>query len=542
MVKRIYQDNHVKADVIVLGCSLPGIVTAHKLKKKFGDAMDVVVLDLVGPHKGSSTSKCNVAFQVDAEDEGTERRRDDEYEEDMGNVTRRFLAMYLKEFNIPFPEALLKPENTATKLHKLFECSDGNIYESSNNFYSFEYLNFVERFELNQYLTLLEESMKNLFQAHNFDEESDRKLLLYYDKTTMEQHLCNALLFNKPRDIMRVTIKLTCSCPSESVSVLFYLHQCYRTGGARNTIDGANTKLREKLLGYSRKRITSKLQQSVANITYPTKTINEIRTYADEQVLLKTTRMKGETNYICSLLAMALRPEQLDNIKVESSLISQSVATIITSMRATRIRKFIIQYKESFWRNSYYSGDILSVKGPIIWATERPRLSTTGGEERYSALVGYLKVAPNGTDSRDAVVEQIVRLFGEEAAEPVNYKESDISDIFIPRCGDYVALRRLTNKLSPQYVEWGTLDIYADGDVASALEAGHNAYLHLLTCLRPQAQNYEDFSIVEWPTSLSLNPFGKWCASFSIRRGLHLAALTVVFYMGIKIIRTLIRK
>lgn len=534
------QDNssHIKADVIILGCSLPGIVTAHKLKKKFGNTMDIVVLDLAG--KQSKESKCNVAFQEEDNEESKEIPYEGTAKEVIGNIARHYLTIFGKDFDIPLPDAIISPEKVKTPLNKLFEYKNGMTVACVRDFHDFDYLNILEKFELNQYQILLDENMKALFHANKVDEASERNRLLYYDQTTMEKHICGALFFPNSRDIMRNTVRLVCGASAKVVSVLFYLHQCYRTSSSRNHLDGNNTKFREKLHGYCRKRLANKLQKSVANITLTVKAIKKISSHSDEQVILKT--IKGDTNYVCSLLAMALNPEELRNIEFETQLLTEKEVRIIKSMIKGKAKRFVVQYEEHFWRQEGYSGDILSVKGPIIWATERPKISSTGSMEKYAALIGYLTVKNDGVDSKDAVLKQLVRLFGEEAATPINYKETDISDIYVPRCGDFIALRRLTLKPKPKNLEWGALDLFADGDIASALEAGHVAYLHLLSYLRPQAQNYDEVCIAEWPTMLNDNPFREWLAQLSITTSIRLVAYTAVAYIGIRLIQSFMKK
>lgn len=538
--------NNIQADVIILGCSLPGIVTAHKLKRRFGNTMDIVVLDMAGTSR--YVSKCNVSFFTDHYNEEDDQENEDDIKYDdvrriSDNVARYYLGKYAKEFNIPVPDAVLIPEKVKSPLNKVFQHTNGNTVQFSKNFHDFNYLNIIEKFELNQYQALLDHSMKDMFRTKE-NPESERKTLMYYDQTTMEQHLCSALLFSTSREIMRTTVRLVCGAPADSVSVLFYLHQCYRTSSSRNHLDGDNTRFREKLLGYCRKRLANQLQQSIADITLLAKPIESIRSYSEEQVILKT--IKGDTNYICNLLAMALRPDELRQIQVEEQLlIHKQDALKVTFMTPGRAKKFAVQYQENFWEAQGYSGDILSIRGPIIWAMEKPKLSTTGSLSRYATLVGYIKVTEESEieqDSREAVLEQLVKLFGAEAATPMSYNETDIADVFIPRCGDYVALRRLTAQVSRRNLEWGALDIFADGDLAAALEAGHMTYLHLLSCLRPQAQTFEDLSSVEYPTFLSTSPLGRWFSKFNVKSSLRLAMYTAVIFIGVKLVQSYIRK
>ncbi|XP_072937610.1 uncharacterized protein shps [Epargyreus clarus] len=531
---------NIKADIIVLGCSLPGIVTAHKLNKKFGDTINIVVLDLAGNQKVNGASQRNVGFQEDEQADTETYSFDGTARQLIDNVARHYLAMFAKDFKISLPETIIIPRNVTAPFSKIFEYSNGTTVPCPNDYHDFDYLNFLERFELNQYQTLLDENMKDLFQTNKVDAASERLKLLYYDKTTMEQHICEALLFPNSRQIMRTMVRLVCGVPPNTVSVLFYLHQCYRTSSAKNHLGGCNTRFREKLLGYCRKHLANKLQQSIAKITLSAKSIKEIRSYSNKQVILTT--MKGETNYICNLLAMALKPDELEDIEVEANLLSEKEAAIAKAMKQGKAKKFMVQYEESFWKEQGYSGDIFSMRGPILWAMQRPKLSTTGDSEHFPSLVGYLMIKNDKEeDSKEAVIRQLVKLFGQEAANPLSYKEANIADVFVPRCGDYVALRKLTNGACPQNLEWGALDIFADGDVAAALEAGNTAYLHLMSCLRPQAQSYEEVVSGEWPTFLNETPYTKWFAKFNIVKTMHVIACTAAIYVGIRVMQSMRR-
>ncbi|KAJ8735895.1 hypothetical protein PYW07_007515 [Mythimna separata] len=573
----------IEADVIVLGCTLPGLVAAHKLLRKFGDTMDIVLLDLhTGPRR---RSKGNVAFMDIAHDDSDEdlegQRRDrDDYtaRQILDNITRLYLQQYAKDLRVPLPDAIVYPEGVAetitlfqdddisldesadleqdpyevdskvslpslgrfNPLQKLFQYANGSKVEFLSNVHDFEYLNLFEKFELNQYQTYLDRRMADLFQTSNIhlESDSDRQQLLYYDQTSMETNICETLLFSTSREIMRLIVRLVCGAPAHSVSLLFYLHQCYRTSSAKNHLGGINTRFREKLLGHCRKRLTCKLHKSVAEITMKAKSIKGIRKYS-KHVILET--IKGET-YSCNLLAMALKPEELHNIKVEDKLMSQETERITKDLKPGVAKKFTIQYEKNFWYTKGYSGDIFSMRGPIIWAMEEPNLSTTGASSKYSTLIGFLKVREGEDDCKEAVLEQLVNMFGEEASSPVSYRETIMTDVYVPRCGDYVALRRLLTKGSPKFLEWGALDIFGDGDVASALEAGHTAYLSLMGCLRPQAQTFDDVIACDWPTFLSEVPTKRWLAQINVYSAIKLTAFTAALGIGMYLLRSYMRK
>ncbi|XP_013188013.1 uncharacterized protein LOC106132979 [Amyelois transitella] len=539
---------HVKADVIILGCSLPGIVVAHKLKSEFGDTMAIVVLDLVGPTRVNA-SKCNVVFLGELDEDNDEANsengdRKDPHTHAFDNVTRHYIDMYSTMFSIPIPDYIIEPHYPEKPLNKVFQHTNGETVNCVTSYHNFDYLSFWERFELKQYQHRLDNITREVFQVNIISTESERKQLLYYDQTTMEKHICDTLLFTNSKDVMRTIVRLVCGASADTISVLFYLHQCYRTSSTKNLVDGDNTRFREKLLGYCRKRLANILQQSVADITLRTKSIKQIRTYSDEEVILET--MKGDSDYICNLLAMALRPDELYNIRVEDQLLSDTQAEILKAMKRGMAKKFLIQYEENIWQAQGYSGDILSLQGPILWAMERPQMSTTGRMDRYASLVGYLKVGDNfENDSKEQVITQLVKLFGPHAETPVSYRETNISDVFIPRCGDYVSLsklRRDESEVKSRHVDWGALDIFAEGDVAAALEAGHLAYLNLITSLRPQAQTFEDLSGMQMPTVLTYNPFSKWCSKINYISGMQFTVIATAFYVGMHLVRSYFKK
>ncbi|KAI5645078.1 hypothetical protein NE865_03052 [Phthorimaea operculella] len=539
--------NHIKADVIILGCSLPGIVAAHNLKKKFGDTMDIVVLDLVDiqtktKRKGTGVS---VAFQDYIED-----AFDNDEEESSAkpptlvtsqqniirdHVTHFFLDRYSDEFNIPIP-GYLQLEKIKSPLLKLFQDINGSKFTCTESYQKYLYLGYLERFELLQYQTLLDLSMTNLFQPFDSKTESDLQRELDLDQTTMETHMSTKLYSGTSKDIMRTIVELVCGVTADKISVLFFLHQCFHVSSSKNLVDGDNIRLREKILGHFRKRLLHQLQQSIADITVSTKPIKEIRTFADQQLVLEPEI--GETDYICKLLAMALRPDQVRNIVIKNNLVPEKEMNVISAMVQGQIKKFIIEYKTNFWEPLGYSGEILSVRGPIVWAMQRPTMTTTRDTDTHSALIGYLKVDCNISDSKQQVVEQLVNLFGEEAANPRRFTEYIVRGLTVPRIEEYTILRKLLTDNSTKSVEWGALDIFAEGDMPSAVEAGHAAYVHLLRVLRPQAVTYDDIAYGLPPHRL-YEPFDVIGASVNVLSTTKVLLVCVALVAAFTMIRRL---
>ena len=79
--------------------------------------------------------------------------------------------------------------------------------------------------------------------------------------------------------------------------------------------------------------------------------------------------------------------------------------------------KAVATYDQPFWRMAGLSGDVMSRRGPMV---EIHDASPLDGES--FALFGFIGVAPQSRRDqrllRDAIQEQLIRLFGTEAAKP----------------------------------------------------------------------------------------------------------------------------
>jgi monoamine oxidase len=104
----------------------------------------------------------------------------------------------------------------------------------------------------------------------------------------------------------------------------------------------------------------------------------------------------------------------MSRIRFEPALPERLAATAAaTPVWMGAVRKVVVQYAEPFWRADGLSGAALSNRGPL-----QELHDMSGPEGHPAALFGF--AAPDGADlSTDAVVAQLVRLFGPGAATPV---------------------------------------------------------------------------------------------------------------------------
>ncbi|WP_243431974.1 flavin monoamine oxidase family protein [Aliamphritea spongicola] len=134
-----------------------------------------------------------------------------------------------------------------------------------------------------------------------------------------------------------------------------------------------------------------------------------------------TLNRAGEQQYVkAKAVVLAIPPRviaktvQFDPPLAEHAL--QSLQAIPTWMG--RFTKVIAEYETPFWRDMNLSGDGISRSGPLQEIHDASLPDTPAG-----ALFGFIQQLPRGTGSealRQQVTDQLVRLFGAQAASPLS--------------------------------------------------------------------------------------------------------------------------
>ncbi len=123
----------------------------------------------------------------------------------------------------------------------------------------------------------------------------------------------------------------------------------------------------------------------------------------------------------CNKVVLALPPRvAADNIKYSPGLDEQ----VITSMRGIPTwmagqAKIMAVYGTPFWRDSNLSGDVMSRRGPMVEIHDASPVE--GGPYALFGFVGYGVNARKDREEalRHSAQEQLVRLFGEQANQPI---------------------------------------------------------------------------------------------------------------------------
>lgn len=141
-----------------------------------------------------------------------------------------------------------------------------------------------------------------------------------------------------------------------------------------------------------------------------------------QTIIVKTPYDQIEANRV----VLALPPRLVaNNIEFEPKLPSQTQAALLTvpTWMAAQA-KVVAVYDQPFWRDAGLSGDAMSKRGPLVEIHD-----ASPAQDGPYALFGFVGVPPqwrtNEQELRTAVLAQLERLFGANAATPISLLVKD---------------------------------------------------------------------------------------------------------------------
>jgi monoamine oxidase len=215
--------------------------------------------------------------------------------------------------------------------------------------------------------------------------------------------------------------------------------------------------------------------------------------YENNKVITKFTNDGNKETIRSSLVVLALPPRNaMANIQFKPSLESSRVTELsgIPTWMASQA-KFVAVYEKPFWREQGFSGDAISQLGPL---REIHDASNNGGKENEAvketnknnetgyALFGFVGIpasyrAGNQQQIIDACIQQLVRLFGEDAASPIHVSWKDWStEKFTSTPEDQFSNNHVNHSLQT-FSEWNDQLIWSGTETAEVDHARNNGYL-----------------------------------------------------------------
>jgi len=190
------------------------------------------------------------------------------------------------------------------------------------------------------------------------------------------------------------------------------------------------------------------LNQPVCNVSF----LQESTHNPEGEKSVYVTTKCGRT-YKCHQVICAIPPNILRELEFSPPL-EASKRYLLSSMAMGSTIKFILTYKEAYWKENNFSGEFISQGSPITW------MADVSYQNQVPTLVGFLAghnaISWSQCDEEDlkvAILDQLSLIFGEWALEPTgvlirnwtNEKFIEGGTVCFPGIGTMIDLASIRN-------------------------------------------------------------------------------------------------
>jgi len=332
------------------------------------------------------------------------------------------------------------------------------------------------------------------------------------DSITVEAYLQEHIRFQSVQDVIEIQIRLLTGADLNRISLLYLLSYAkwqnapsfygFLHGEATNKefanlppfcVKNGTQQISEQLVKQVIGPENVELNQPVSNVSFLQET-----TPGEKNVYVTT---KCGKTYKCHQVICAIPPNILRELEFSPPL-EASKRYLLSSMSMGSTIKFILTYKEAFWKENNFSGEFISQGSPITW------MADITYQNQVPTLVGFLAghnaISWSQCDEEDlkvAILDQLSLIFGEWALEPTgvlirnwtNEKFIEGGTICFPGIGTMIDLASIRNSHGPIHFAGTEMSTKFAGTMAGAVHAGHRAAIEVLDRLRPQSLTSQDY-------------------------------------------------
>lgn len=292
------------------------------------------------------------------------------------------------------------------------------------------------------------------------------------------------------REIFDIAVRSVMTAEPGMLSRLGFLFYCASNNGfeALTSVDG----------GAQAATVGGGMVQLAEHLAAPLQAEHRVALNADVHRVVRTEHAwqvedRQQRCWQARRVVCALPPALQDRIAFEPALPADR-ARLANRMPMGSVIKVVVAYATPFWREAGLSGEAVSHSLPFNTVFDAsPREGRTG------ALVGFIDGAPARhwsarppEERRQAVLDSLVRYFGPQAAEPLDYVEHDwVTDPWSRGC--YVGLMTpgLLTELGPALrtpwsgIHWAGTETATEfcGYIEGAIRSGQRAADEVLTAL-----------------------------------------------------------
>jgi monoamine oxidase len=429
-------------DVIIVGAGLSGLSSAYYLKEKCNELKILIVegkercggrtqtIDLKTTRKGKKAKW----------DAGGQWVTDSQK-----NVTRMLEKLHIQTY---------KQHTNGKKILEI----DQKVSTYDKSIPNISWLSLLD---LNWLLTKFDMGAKRLNTIYPFE---NIHLATHMDSINLEQYMFSNSLSHTAQSIAECAIKTIYGFESNQLNALFALMYGKSAGGfnrlaladkdcaQEKRIKGGAQQISEKMLDYVLENKENKVLFNSALIEVHQ---SESNTEELASIIIKNTLDETKEKFYAKRIISSIPLNQYRNVKFMPELPTYKTS-LFDQCKFGNYIKFIITYEKPFWRDKGFSGEVVS-DGSVLTLNEEkfnqvyqdqvsnlafnklmPTIgpitcmfdATTNDEE--PALIGFIacRSAIEWSDLsaqmlRDEIIECLVRYFGEEARDYVDFFEKN---------------------------------------------------------------------------------------------------------------------
>ncbi|MEE2787476.1 MAG: FAD-dependent oxidoreductase [Myxococcota bacterium] len=271
-------------------------------------------------------------------------------------------------------------------------------------------------FELNRLVSQVEKATAKLTGVHVFNDEFARQA----DQVTVAEWATKFVRSKSVRDVLRAVIRVVFGADPHEISLHFFLRYCKAGGGLLTLCEVDGGAQQTRIVGGTQSipvRLANRYLQGAIQLEAPVYRIDQTR----DDVRVYTSQ--GEV--IGQQVIVALPPPLSGRITFSPPLSAARDRLVQRQIMGSTIKCHVL-YAAPFWREAGFSGEVVSDGRPLSVVLDN---CTMDGR---AALVGFIvghsaRVCGRWSEGkrRTAVVNALVRCFGEAAQNPLGYVDHD---------------------------------------------------------------------------------------------------------------------
>ena len=239
-----------------------------------------------------------------------------------------------------------------------------------------------------------------------------------WDSMSVAEWVSRTVLTGKARDLIRLAVHAVWAAEPEEISMLHFLAYARSGGSIESLLDTEGGAQDSRIVGGSQV-IADRMADDLGERVLTGRPVSAI-SREDDAVLVEAA---GES--FSARRAIVTVPPALTGRIEWSPALPEDRAGLTSSMLPGRATKAMAAYETPFWREEGLSGNVTSLGSPVSMVFDNSPPSGKPGVlvSFFEASAADRAGAMSDAERRDLVVANLVRLFGEKAAKPVDYAD-----------------------------------------------------------------------------------------------------------------------